>query len=30
MLNEKYDYDLEHAKGMKKIIDLNYSITNEG
>jgi len=30
MLNEKYDYDYEHALGMKKIIDLNYSTSNEG
>ena len=29
MLNEKYDYDYEHAIGMKKIIDLKYSLTNE-
>ena len=30
MLNEKYDYDYEHAIGMKKIIDLKYSLTSEG
>ena len=30
LLNEAYRYELDYAKGMKKIYDLNYLITNEG
>lgn len=30
MLTEKNKYDQEYAKGMKKIFELNYSVTNEG
>lgn len=30
MLNEKYKYDCEYAKGMKKVYELNYIVTNEG
>jgi hypothetical protein len=30
MLNEKYKYDLEYAKGMKKIYELNAVVTSEG
>jgi hypothetical protein len=30
MLSEKNKYDQEYAKGMKKIFDMNYTITNEG
>ena len=30
MLSEKYEADLEYAKNMKKIYDLNFEITSEG
>lgn len=30
MYSEKYDYESELAKGIKRIYDYNYSITNEG
>ena len=30
MFSEKYDYEIELAKGCKRIYDYNYSITNEG
>jgi hypothetical protein len=28
MLTEKISYEIEHAKGMKRIYDLNYAVTN--
>jgi hypothetical protein len=27
MLNEKHNYELDFAKGMKKIYDMNYAVT---
>jgi hypothetical protein len=30
MLSEKYKYDTEYSKGIKKIYDGNYFLTNEG
>ncbi len=27
MLTEKFNYELEHAKGLKKIYELNYAVT---
>lgn len=30
MFSEKYDYELELAKGIKRVYDYNYVITNEG
>ncbi len=30
LLNEAYKYEMDYAKGMKRIYDLNYIITNEG
>jgi hypothetical protein len=30
MMNEKYKYDLEYAKGMRKIFENNNSIITEG
>jgi len=30
ILSEKYDYEYELSKGMKKIYDFNYTITDEG
>ena len=29
MLSEKYEADLEYAKNMKKIYDLNFEITSD-
>ncbi len=30
MMNEKYKYDIDYAKGMRKIYDNNNSTTTEG
>jgi hypothetical protein len=30
MLTEKFNYELEHAKGFKKIYELNYAVTKLG
>lgn len=30
MLNDKYKYDIDYAKGMKKIYEYDYIVTNEG
>jgi hypothetical protein len=29
LLTEKYRYDVEYAKGMKKLYEYNYILTNE-